>query len=281
MNDPDQQNKQESFLSHLVELRTRLLKSVLCVLIFLLILFPFANEIYTFLAGPLTKHLPEGSTMIAIDVASPFLIPFKLVLLLSIVLSSPYILYQTWGFVAPGLYKKERRLASPILISSILLFYTGMVFAYYIVFPLVFAFFTSMAPEGVTVMTDIGRYLDFVMLIFLAFGAAFEVPIATIVLISLGVTTRQELASKRPYVIIAAFVVGMFLTPPDVVSQILLAVPIWILFELGLFLSRFVKTDQNTMPKTEAVGQRYRALTVEDLQQEFEEEEEKDKNDQT
>ena len=281
MSDPDQQNKQESFLSHLVELRTRLLKSVLCVLIFLLILFPFANEIYTFLAGPLTKHLPEGSTMIAIEVASPFLIPFKLVLLLSIVLSSPYILYQTWGFVAPGLYKNERRLASPILVSSILLFYTGMVFAYYIVFPLVFAFFTSMAPEGVMVMTDIGRYLDFVILIFLAFGAAFEVPIATIVLISLGVTTRQKLASKRPYVIIAAFVVGMFLTPPDVVSQILLAVPIWILFEVGLFLSRFVKTDQNTMPKTEAVSQRYRALTVEDLQQEFEEQEEKDKNDQT
>ena len=230
--------KEESFLSHLIELRDRLLRSMLAVLIVFLCLFPFANELYTFLSGPLTKHLPAGTSMIAIEVASPFLIPFKLVLLLSVVISVPFLLYQAWAFVAPGLYQNERRLVVPIMVSSTLLFYLGMAFAYYVVFPLVFGFFTSVTPEGVTVMTDISKYLDFVILIFLAFGIAFEVPIVTVVLVSLGFTTPEDLSKKRPYVIVGAFVVGMILTPPDVVSQVLLAIPVWILFELGLLFSR-------------------------------------------
>jgi sec-independent protein translocase protein TatC len=178
--------------------------------------------------------------MIAIEVASPFLIPFKLTLMLAVVLAVPYLLYQVWAFVAPGLYRHERRLVFPILVSSTLLFYLGMAFAYYVVFPLVFGFFTASAPEGVAVMTDISRYLDFVILIFLAFGAAFEVPIVTVVLVSMGVTTPQVLAKKRPYVIVGAFVIGMVLTPPDIISQSLLALPMWVLFELGLLASRIL-----------------------------------------
>ncbi|ACL71320.1 Sec-independent protein translocase, TatC subunit [Thioalkalivibrio sulfidiphilus HL-EbGr7] len=230
-----------TLLSHLFELRNRLLRMVLAILVVFLALFPFANQIYTALADPLMVHLPEGSSMIAIEVAAPFLIPFKLVLLLAVVLTIPYLLYQLWGFVAPGLYKHEKRLAAPLVISSTLLFYTGMAFAYFVVFPLIFAFFTSTAPEGVAVMTDIARYLDFVIMLFLAFGIAFEMPIATILLVSLGVTTPEKLAQKRPYVIIGVFVIGMVLTPPDIISQTLLALPMWLLFEIGLLLSRIMQ----------------------------------------
>ncbi len=233
-------DKEESFLSHLVELRDRLLRAVLAVLVVFVALAPFANRIYTVLAGPLTRQLPQGSTMIAIDVAAPFLIPFKLALLLAVVLAMPFILYQVWAFVAPGLYRHERRLVAPILVSSTLLFYLGMAFAYFVVFPLAFAFFTASAPEGVTVMTDISRYLDFVILVFLAFGAAFEVPIVTVVLVMMGVTTPEALAKKRPYVVVGVFVVGMLLTPPDVISQTLLAIPMWLLFELGILFSRIL-----------------------------------------
>ena len=234
----DSTEKQETLLSHLYELRSRLLWIVGSVLAGFICLFPFANTLYGFLAGPLMAHLPEGSSMVAIDVASPFLTPFKLVFLISIVIAIPIIMFHAWAFIAPGLYKHEKRLVFPILVSSSLLFYVGMAFAYYIVFPLMFGFFTRVAPQGVAVMTDIGRYLDFVMKIFIAFGAAFEVPIVTLVLVKLNITTPKQLAAKRPYVIVAAFIVGMLLTPPDVVSQILLAIPVWILFELGLLLSR-------------------------------------------
>ncbi|MBK1672908.1 twin-arginine translocase subunit TatC [Ectothiorhodospira shaposhnikovii] len=229
-----------TLLSHLVELRTRLLRSVLAILLVFLVLFPFANPIYTFLAGPLMVHLPEGSSMIAIEVAAPFLIPFKLVLMLAIVISVPFLLYQAWAFIAPGLYRHEKRLAVPMLVSSTILFYLGMAFAYFVVFPLIFAFFTSSAPEGVSVMTDISRYLDFVILLFLAFGIAFEVPIATILLVAMGLTTPQQLAAKRPYVIVGVFVVGMILTPPDIISQTLLALPMWLLFEIGIVLSKIL-----------------------------------------
>lgn len=229
-----------TLLSHLFELRTRLLRIVLAILIVFLALFPFANRIYTLLAGPLMVHLPEGSSMIAIEVAAPFLIPFKLVLLLAVVLTVPYLLYQLWGFVAPGLYRHEKRMAVPLVVSSTLLFYAGMAFAYFVVFPLIFAFFTGTAPEGVAVMTDIARYLDFVIMLFLAFGIAFEVPVATILLVSLGATTPESLAKKRPYVIIGVFVIGMVLTPPDIISQTLLALPMWLLFEIGLVLSRMM-----------------------------------------
>ncbi|SIT69965.1 sec-independent protein translocase protein TatC [Ectothiorhodosinus mongolicus] len=239
-NDETPVSGEGTLLSHLVELRTRLLRIVVVILVIFLALFPFANTIYAALAGPLMVHLPEGSSMIAIEVAAPFLIPFKLVLMLAIVIAVPYLLYQIWAFIAPGLYRHEKRLAVPLLISSTLLFYIGMAFAYFIVFPLIFAFFTASAPEGVSVMTDIARYLDFVILLFLAFGIAFEVPIATILLVALGLTTPKELAKKRPYVIVGVFMVGMVLTPPDIISQTLLALPMWVLFEIGIVLSKFV-----------------------------------------
>ena len=262
--------KEESFVSHLMELRNRLLRSVLAVLVIFLALFPFADRLYTYLSGPLTKHLPEGSSMIAIEVASPFLIPFKLVLMLSVVMAVPFILYQAWAFIAPGLYKHERRLVYPILVSSTVLFYLGMVFAYYVVFPLVFGFFTSTAPDGVAVMTDIGRYLDFVILIFLAFGIAFEVPIVTVVLVSMGVTTPESLAHKRPYVIVAAFVVGMLLTPPDIISQILLAIPVWFLFELGLLFSRVVLKRKREQGSEDREGEKtYEPLSEEEMEAEL------------
>jgi sec-independent protein translocase protein TatC len=217
---------------------------VLAVLAIFLCLFYWANDIYTFLAEPLTRHLPEGANMIAIDVASPFLTPFKLVLMLSVFLAMPVILYQCWAFVAPGLYANEKRLAGPLLVSSILLFYTGVAFAYFVVFPLVFGFFTSVGPEIVSISTDIGRYLDFVLALFFGFGLAFEVPIATIILVAIGVTTPKKLAEKRPYIIVGAFIIGMLLTPPDVISQVLLALPMWVLFEAGLIASKMIFSDR-------------------------------------
>lgn len=229
----------QPFVSHLIELRDRLLRLVLAVTLVFLSLFYFANDLYTILAEPLLRHMPAGTSMIATEVASPFLTPFKLTLVLSVFICIPYILYQGWGFVAPALYKKEKRLVFPLLISSTLLFYTGMAFAYFVVFPLVFGFLTGVVPEGVAVMTDISRYLDFVLKMFFAFGLAFEVPIATILVIWTGITTAESLAAKRPYIIVGAFVFGMLLTPPDIISQTLLALPMWILFEAGLILSRF------------------------------------------
>ncbi len=233
-----------SLLSHLFELRDRVVRMLLAVLVIFLGLFYWANDIYSYLAAPLTRHLPEGSTMIAIDVASPFLTPFKLVLMLSVFLAMPVILYQFWAFVAPGLYKKEKRIAGPLLVSSIMLFYAGMAFAYYVVFPLVFGFFTSIGPEMVSISTDIGRYLDFVLALFFGFGIAFEVPIATIILVAIGFTTPAKLAKKRPYIIVGAFICGMFLTPPDVISQVLLAIPIWLLFEAGVIASSIIFKDK-------------------------------------
>lgn len=260
-------DKQDSLVSHLVELRDRLIKVVVGVVVVVLALFPFANQLYSFMAEPLLKHLPAQSTMVAIDVASPFLTPFKLVMLAAVVVTIPWILYQVWAFVAPGLYKHERKWVLPLLASSSILFYIGMVFAYYVVFPLVFGFFTSTTPEGVSVMTDISRYLDFVTKMFIAFGAAFEVPVLTFVLIVTGVTTAEALASARSYVIVGAFVVGMLLTPPDVISQVLLAVPVWLLFELGLVMSKLVK------PKTMVSddGNRFRAMTEQEMDQELDE----------
>mgnify|MGYP002860669549 CR=1 FL=1 len=231
-------------MSHLIELRDRLLRVVIAILLIFLSLFYWANDIYTYLAGPLTRHLPEGSQMIAIDVASPFLTPFKLVLMLSVFLGMPYILYQIWSFVAPGLYKHEKRLAMPLLASSIVLFYCGILFAFYVVFPLVFGFFTSVGPEIVSVSTDIGRYLDFVISLFFGFGLAFEIPIATIILVAMGLTTPVQMAEKRPYVIVGAFVLGMLLTPPDIISQVLLAIPVWLLFETGVLASSYIFADK-------------------------------------
>lgn len=237
MSDTDHE---QPFISHLVELRTRLLRIVSGVLLVFVALSPFSNPIYSMLAGPLTRHMPAQSSMIAIDVLSPFLTPLKFTLVLAVFITIPWILYQVWAFIAPGLYQKEKRLALPVLISSTLLFYCGMAFAYFVIMPIFFAFITSTAPEGVAVMTDINRYLDFVMTIFFAFGVAFEVPVATVILVLIGIVTPEAMAAKRPYIIVGAFVVGMLLTPPDVISQTLLAVPMWLLFEIGIFVSRLL-----------------------------------------
>ena len=231
---------EQPFISHLVELRQRLVYMVFAVLAVFIIAFPFANDIYTYLADPLMKQLPEGASMIATDVASPFLTPFKLTLVLAIFVSMPWILYQLWGFIAPGLYANERRLVLPLVASSTLLYYLGMAFAYFAVFPLIFGFFVSVAPDGVAVMTDISKYLDFVLKLFFAFGVAFEVPVATVLLVITGMTTPDALAEKRPYMIVGVFVLAMLLTPPDVISQTLLAVPVLLLFELGILAARFV-----------------------------------------
>tara|TARA_B110000977_G_scaffold199637_1_gene287602 strand:+ start:542 stop:1315 length:774 start_codon:yes stop_codon:yes gene_type:complete len=238
--DPKSKDVSQPLVEHLTELRDRLLSSILAVLIIFLCLFSFANEIYTIASEPLRQFLPEGTSMIATEVASPFLTPFKLTLFAAIFLAIPFLLHQVWSFIAPGMYRHEKRLAIPILASSVLLFYAGILFAYYVVFPLVFGFFTSVAPEGVTIMTDINSYLDFILKLFFAFGIAFEIPIVTILIVATGMSTPDSLAAKRPYVIIGCFVVGMLLTPPDIISQTLLAVPVWLLFEIGIIASRLI-----------------------------------------
>jgi len=230
---------EQPFISHLIELRDRLLRVILCVLLVFIGTATYANEIYHYLSEPLLRHMPTNSTMIAIDVASPFFTPIKLALVVAIFVSVPYILYQFWGFVAPGLYRHEKVMILPLLLASTLLFFAGVAFAYYVVFPLVFGFLTATAPIGVAVMTDISTYLDFVLTLFFAFGVSFEIPIFTIVLVWAGITTPQSLAEKRPYVIVGVFVIAMFLTPPDALSQTLLALPMWMLFESGLLFSRF------------------------------------------
>ena len=230
-------DKEQPFIAHLMEMRDRLLRIVLAVVIILAILFPFANDIYEFIARPLMEKLP--GEMIATGTITPFLTPLKLSLISSIFLAMPFILYQFWAFIAPGLYQHERRMVLPLVVSSSLLFYLGMAFAFFVVFPLVFSFIVATAPEGVTVMTDMADYLDFVLTLFFAFGIAFEIPIATIILLWTGVVSRESLAKGRPYIIVGAFVIGMLLTPPDVISQVLLALPMWVLFEAGLVASRF------------------------------------------
>lgn len=232
-------DQSQPLISHLIELRNRLLRAVICVLVVFAALVFWANDIYSLLASPLTERLPAGATMIATNVATPFFTPIKLTAIVAVFLSVPYILYQIWAFVAPALYKQEKRLVYPLLVSSTLLFYVGVAFAYYVVFPLVFGFLTSTAPEGVTMATDISSYLDFVLTIFLAFGVCFEVPVAIILLCWSGVTTPADLRAKRPYIIVAAFVIGMLLTPPDIFSQTLLAVPMMLLFEVGVLCARF------------------------------------------
>lgn len=235
-----------SLTGHLLELRQRVMRSLVVVLVVVLAMMPFARPLYSFLATPLLAVLPADTGLIATGVAAPFLAPFKLVAVLGIFVTAPYLLYQLWSFIAPGLYRHEQRLAMPLLVSSVLLFYCGAAFAYYVVFPLVFVFFTQAAPEGVAVMTDISAYLDFVLKLFFAFGIAFEVPIATLLLIMSGICSREQLAGYRSHVIVIAFVVGMLLTPPDVISQVLLALPIWLLFELGLLLSRVVGNSRQS-----------------------------------
>jgi len=229
----------QPLISHLIELRTSILRVVICVFVILLVLLPFSNQIYGFIATPLIAKLPEGSSMIATEVVSPFFAPFKLTLFCAVLFTIPYTLYQAWSFIAPGLYINEKKLALPLLVSSTLLFYAGILFAYYIVFPVLFAFLTATAPEGIQIMTDINHYLNFILKLFFAFGVSFEIPVATFLLVKTGFISVEQLSANRPYIILLAFFTGMLLTPPDVISQILLAVPIWLLFESGLVISRY------------------------------------------
>ncbi|MEA2116902.1 twin-arginine translocase subunit TatC [Halovibrio sp. HP20-50] len=239
--EPQQDQQQAPLIEHLIELRSRLMRAVIVILAIFLGLYAFANDIYTFVAEPLMALLPEGSQMIATEVASPFLAPFKLTLVVAVFIAVPFVLHQAWAFIAPGLYDNEKALAIPILTSSIALFYGGAAFAYYVVFPLLFEFFTQTGPENVAVMTDINQYLNFVLKLFFAFGVAFEIPIATFLLILSGATTVESLSKKRPYILLGCFIVGMVLTPPDVISQSLLAIPMYLLYEVGLLFGRLVR----------------------------------------
>ncbi|MGB1110081.1 MAG: twin-arginine translocase subunit TatC [Gammaproteobacteria bacterium] len=253
---PDDPSASEApFLSHLMELKDRLTRSVIAIIAVFIVFAPFAFQIFDTLVEPLTTHFPDKEALIAFKIVSPILTPYKLVLVLSVYVVMPYLLYQLWAFVAPGLYSHEKKMVFPLLVSSAVLYYVGMAFAYFVVLPLVFGFLTSVGPESMQYTPDIGEYLDFVLAVFLAFGLAFEVPIATILLIATGMADVESLKAKRPYVVIGAFVLGMFLTPPDVISQTLLAVPMWLLFEAGLFFSAmFVGKKEKEEPENNTIG---------------------------
>ena len=238
-------NAEGTLTSHLAELRDRLLRAIGAVLVVFLVLAPFANDLYELLARPLMAALPENNSMISTEPHGPFFVPFKFALACAFAAAVPYLLYQLWAFVAPGLYAHEKRLVLPLLLSSSVLFYLGIAFAYFVVFPIIFKFFAGTAPEGVAVMTDINAYLGFVIKLFFAFGVAFEVPVATLLLIRMGATSVDKLKGKRPYIIIGAFVMGMLLTPPDIFSQTLLAVPVWLLFEAGLACAKYMPAGKS------------------------------------
>lgn len=243
---------EQSLIGHLIELRTRLMRTVFGILGILLCLVPFANKLYSVLALPLLASLPNGGQMIAIDPIAPFLTPLKFAFFLALVVGAPWILFQIWGFVAPGLYRHERKLAIPLLVSATLLFYLGCAFAYFLVLPTIFTLMNAIAPEGVTVMTDIGKYLDFVLVLFLAFGVTFEVPVATVIIVRLGWVTVAQLKEARPYLIVAAFVIAAVITPPDIASQLLLAIPMCILFEIGLIAAKALEPKEQAASKTES-----------------------------
>ena len=255
MTDPTPDNTaQETFLSHLIELRTRLLHSVIAILVVVVALFPFAKDIYALLAQPLLRVLPQGATMIATDVTGTFLVPLKVTLMAAFLIALPYVLWQAWAFVAPGLYQHEKRLALPVIFSSVVFFAIGMAFAYFAVFPVAFGFFAGYTPVGVQMMTDIDKYLSFVLTMFLAFGLTFETPVVVIVLVRMGVVSLEKLRAARSYVIVGAFVIAAVVTPPDVVSQFMLAMPLWLLYELGLFLARFVSVPKKDGEAEEAAA---------------------------
>jgi len=233
-------NTGESFIAHLIELRTRLLNSVVAVLLIFICLFPWASNLYTLLARPLLSKLPKGGQMIATDVTTPFFVPLKVALMAAFLIALPYILYQIWRFVAPGLYEHEKRMVWPLIIASTILFFCGMAFAYFVVFPVVFGFITASAPQGVAVMTDIDKYLSFVLTMFMAFGITFQVPVAVVLLVRMGFVTVEKLREIRPYMVVGAFVIGAIFTPPDVVSQSMLAMPLWLLYEAGIVVAAWV-----------------------------------------
>jgi sec-independent protein translocase protein TatC len=249
-------------MSHLIELRTRLLRSVIGIIIVFVILFPFAGDLYALLAKPLLAALPKGGQMIATEVTTPFFVPMKVAMMTAFLIALPWVLYQIWAFIAPGLYSHEKRLAIPLVIASTFLFFCGMAFAYFLVFPIVFHFVTSVAPQGVAVMTDINKYLDFVLTLFMAFGVTFEVPVAVVLLVKMGFISVAKLKEVRPYVIVSAFVIGAIFTPPDVISQTMLAVPLWLLYELGILVS-------SMMSKPRPVETEYQPLSEEEMEKEL------------
>ena len=242
-------SKEMTFVQHLVELRDILLRSVIAILVVFISLFPFANEVYSFIAAPIISALPEGGNIIAIGVISPFLTPLKMALIMAVYIAMPYLLYQIWKFIAPALYKREKQMVLPLVVSSTILFYAGLLFSFYVVFPVIFGFLSDIGPSTVDFTPDIQYYLDFVLKVSFAFGVAFEVPIATILLIMFGATTIENLKKNRPYVVIGAFILGMLLTPPDIISQTLIAIPMWLLFEAGLiFAPLFSRKDDESEP---------------------------------
>lgn len=248
---------ENSFVSHLIEMRDRLLRAVLAVVIIFIALFPWAQDIYALLAQPMLAALPKGGQMIATEVTTPFFVPIKVTMMAAFLLAMPWVFYQAWAFVAPGLYQHERRIGVPLVIASVILFLLGMSFAYFLVFPVVFGFVVGVAPEGVAVMTDIGKYLDFVMTLFMAFGITFEVPVAVVLLVKMGMVSIAKLREVRPYVIVGAFVVGAIFTPPDIISQFMLAIPLWILYEIGILVSVLItkpkpKEDADYTPMSES-----------------------------
>lgn len=244
----------DSFMSHLIELRDRLLRCVIALLLVFVCLFPWASELYNFLAQPMLASLPAGGQLIATEVTAPFFVPVKVTMMAALVIALPYLLYQIWAFVAPGLYVHEKKLVVPLIVTSTLLFLCGMAFAYFLVFPVVFHFMVSVAPQGVAVMTDIGKYLDFVLSLFLAFGVTFEVPVAVVILVKMGMVSVAKLKEIRPYVVVGAFVIGAIFTPPDVVSQIMLAVPLWILYEIGILVAQWLVKPAASEPKSRTTG---------------------------
>ena len=249
-----EEEKELTLIDHLIELRDRILKSLVAVLVLFLALFYFRNDIYTFVANPLIAALPPDSTMIAIDPTSPFFAPFKLTFYVAVIIAAPYILFQLWSFIAPGLYKNEKEVAIPLFISSVVLFYTGIAFARFVLFGIVFRFFVSMAPEGISVAPDISSFLSFALTIFFAFGLAFEIPIAVFLFIWAGLVEPESLKDKRPYVVVGCFVAAMLLTPPDPFTQSMLALPMWALFELGVVAGSLIRKRQNAREAEEAAG---------------------------
>ncbi|MBI5936862.1 MAG: twin-arginine translocase subunit TatC [Betaproteobacteria bacterium] len=259
-------NGQETFITHLVEMRDRLLRAVLAWVVLFVVLVPFANELYSLLAGPLLNKLPKGGQMIATEVVTPFFVPIKVAMMTAFLGALPYILYQAWSFIAPGLYAHEKRFIMPLVVASVFLFLCGMSFAYFFVFPVVFGFVVSVAPAGVAVMTDISKYLDFVITLFMAFGITFEVPIVVVALAKMGMVSLAQFKEARPYVIVGAFVIGAIFTPPDVISQIMLAVPLWLLYELGVLVAGFlIKKNEAVAAEEDA----YKPLSEDELEAEL------------
>ncbi len=266
-------DEQQTFISHLIELRDRLLRSAIAWIVLFVCLFPWAKDLYTLLAQPMLASLPQGGQMIATEVVTPFFVPVKVAMMTAFLLALPYIMYQAWAFVAPGLYAHEKRIILPLSIASVVLFFLGMAFAYFLVFPVVFGFIVGIAPEGVAVMTDINKYLDFVLTLFIAFGITFEVPIVVVALAKMGVVELDSLRQGRPYVIVGAFVIAAIVTPPDVISQFMLAVPMWLLYEAGLLVAGWVAKSK---PPQEA-GDEYRPLSLEEMDAELDRNEDEQK----